>query len=185
LTDETAPPAEDLDALIRRVDNDRWLATRFVVDPEQRADLIALYAFDYELARAGRVTSTPLLAEIRLTWWREALDEVYGGGPVRYHPAAAALAQAIQRRNLPRELLEAMIDSRIDELESGPVASKAESPVVHAAALLLDPATPPHFTASQLSADAFPAALPLAIGHIRNPVLKRLKLVWSVATGRI
>ena len=94
MTDETAPPAEDLDALIRRVDNDRWLATRFVADPEQRADLIALYAFDYELARAGRATSTPLLAEIRLTWWREALDEVYGGDPVRYHPAVAALASA-------------------------------------------------------------------------------------------
>jgi len=185
LTSQDAAPDEDLDALVRRVDGDRWLASRFVADPQARADLIALYAFDHELARAGRVTSTPLLAEIRLTWWREMLDEAYAGGPVRRHPTAQALALAIGRRNLPRAPLEALIDGRIAELDGGAVAGAAESRLVHAAALLLDPATPDHFTAAQLSAQAFPAVLPLAIGEVRNPLIKRLKAVWCVARGRV
>ena len=49
--------ADDLDGLVRRVDPDRWLATRFIADEAKRADVIALYAFDYELARARQVTS--------------------------------------------------------------------------------------------------------------------------------
>ena len=48
---------DDLDALIRRVDPDRWLSSRFVADVEVRADVIAVYAFDHELARAPRVTT--------------------------------------------------------------------------------------------------------------------------------
>ena len=76
-------PADDLDALIRRVDPDRWLSSRFIGDREKRADVIALYAFDYELRRAAEATTSPLMAEIRLTWWSEALDEIYAGGPVR------------------------------------------------------------------------------------------------------
>ena len=44
---------DDLDALIRRVDPDRWLASRYVADAEARADLLALYAFNYELSRAS------------------------------------------------------------------------------------------------------------------------------------
>ncbi len=177
--------AEELDALVRRVDPDRWLSTRFVADPAKRADLIALYAFDHELARARRVTSTPLLAEIRLAWWREMLGEAYGGLPVRRHPAAQALSLAVERNSLPRSALEAMIDGYIAVLDEGAVAGVSESATVHAAALLLDPATPEHFTAAQLAATAFPAVLPLAVRSVGNPLLKRLKMVWAVATGRI
>ena len=79
--------------------------------------MIALYAYDHELTRATRVASNTLLAEIRLTWWREALDEVFAGGPVRRHPASAALAAAVRRLSLPRAPLEAMIDGRIAALD--------------------------------------------------------------------
>src|SRR3954468_9374408 len=92
----------DLDALIRRVDPDRWMSSRFIADPLARADVIAIYAFDHELARAPKVSSNPLIGEIRLTWWREALDEVFEGRPVRRHPTAEALALAVRRRDLPR-----------------------------------------------------------------------------------
>ena len=43
---------------------------------------MAVYAFDYELARAPKVASNALMGEIRLTWWREVLDEVFEGRPV-------------------------------------------------------------------------------------------------------
>jgi phytoene synthase len=143
------PDLDDLDALIRRVDSDRWISSRFVGDAERRADLIALYAYDYELGRAPKVASNALLGEIRLTWWREALDEIYTGVVVRQHPVAQALATAIRRRDLPREPLEAMNDARYRELD--PTAmSEAEAldwacgsagKAAELAARLLDPAT--------------------------------------------
>lgn len=122
MTGDAPPDNDDLDALVRRVDPDRWLASRFIGDPEQRADVIAVYAYDHELARAPRVASNPLLGEIRLTWWREALDEIFEGRPVRRHPAAQALAAAVARRRLAREPLEAMIDARYRELDPQPLS---------------------------------------------------------------
>ena len=76
--------------------------------------MVAIYAFDHELDRAERVTTNALLAEIRLTWWREVLDEIYGGKPVRRHPGALALAAAVGRRGHARDLLETLIEARID-----------------------------------------------------------------------
>jgi phytoene synthase len=112
----------DLDALIRRIDPDRWLSSRFIGLPEARADVVAIYAFDNELARAPRVASNALLGEVRLTWWREALDEIFEGGAVRQHPTAQALLRAVERRGLKREALETMIDARYRELDPAPMA---------------------------------------------------------------
>lgn len=116
----------DLDDLIRRTDPDRWLSSRFVGDAQARADVIAIYAYDYELARAPKVASNPLLGEIRLTWWREVLDEVFEGRDVRRHPTAQALADVVRRHGLPRAPLEAMIDARYRELDPAPL-SEAEA----------------------------------------------------------
>lgn len=113
--------SDDLDDLIRRVDPDRWLSSRFIADAGKRTDVIALYAYDHELARAPKVASNALLGEIRLTWWREMLDEAYEGRPVRAHPTAQALAAAIASHALPREPLEAMIDARYRELDATPM----------------------------------------------------------------
>ena len=115
--------SDDLDDLIRRVDPDRWLSSRFISDERARADVIALYAYDHELARAPKVASNALLGEIRLTWWREVLDEAYEGRPVRAHPTAQALAGVIERRALSRQPLEAMIDARYRELDAAPMTS--------------------------------------------------------------
>src|SRR6516165_2591981 len=125
MADEPRSDPEDLDALVRRVDPDRWLSSRFVADADRRADVIAVYAYDHELARAPRVASNPLLGEIRLTWWREVLDEIFEGRPVRRHPTAQALAGAVRRRGLQREPLEAMVEARYRELDAAPL-SEAE-----------------------------------------------------------
>jgi phytoene synthase len=115
------PEPTDLDAVVARVDPDRWLSSRFIDDAAARADVVALYAYDPELARAPRVASNPLMGEIRLTWWREVLDEAFEGRPVRHHPTAQALAAAIARRGLPREGLETLIDARYRELDAEPM----------------------------------------------------------------
>ena len=124
-TEAPSDDGGDLDALIRRVDPDRWLSSRFIADAQARADVVAIYAFDHELARAPRVASNALLGEMRLTWWREALEEMFEGRPVRHHPAAQALAAAVARRGLPREVLETLIDARYRELDPAPM-SEAE-----------------------------------------------------------
>ena len=139
----------DLDALIRRVDPDRWMSSRFIADAALRADIIALYAFDHELARAPKVSSNPLIGEIRLTWWREALDEVFEGRPVRRHPTAEALAAAVARRGLARAPLETLVDARYRDLDPTPMdeaealawARDAGGEAAEIVAALLDPAT--------------------------------------------
>jgi len=142
--------SDDLDDLIRRVDPDRWLSSRFVGDAGVRADVIAIYAYDHELARAPKVASNSLLGEIRLTWWREVLDEVYEARHVRHHPTAQALAEVIGRHGLPREPLEAMIDARYRELDATPMddaealdwARGSAGKAAEVAARILDPKTP-------------------------------------------
>jgi phytoene synthase len=139
----------DLDDLIRRTDPDRWLSSRFIGDMAARADVVALYAFDHELARAPKVTSNALPGEIRLTWWREALDEIFGGKTVRRHPTAEALAAAVARRDLTREGLETMIDARYRELDPQPMgeaqaldwARDTGGAAAQLAAQILDPST--------------------------------------------
>ncbi len=131
-------PADELDDLVRRVDPDRWLSSRFIADRQARADVVALYAFDHELARAPRVASNPLIAEMRLVWWREVLDEIYESRPVRAHPTALALAEAVSRRRLPRAPLDDMVEGRIVALD-GEVAGveRAGAGVALAAASIL------------------------------------------------
>ena len=107
----------DLDGAVRKADPERWLASRFIDEARARADVVALYAFDHELDRAVRVTSNTLLAEIRLAWWREVLDEIFAGGPVRRHPVAQALTEAVRRNDHARAPLEAMIDARVEPLD--------------------------------------------------------------------
>lgn len=151
MSDEEA--LDDLDALVRRADEDRWLSSRYVADAQARADLIALYAFDREITRAPQVASNPLIGEIRLTWWREALEEAFGDGRVRRHPVAEALADAARREAFTRERLEAAIDARYDDLEPQPFADAAaldawldaaHGSIMVEAALRSDRATDPH-----------------------------------------
>jgi phytoene synthase len=141
----------DLDDLVRRGDPDRWLATRFVADRERRADIVALYAFDHQLARAKRVASNPMIAEIRLAWWREAVEEIWADGRVRAHPVAQALAVVRRRRDLPPQPLEAMIDARIEVLEHAPLdfpqalawSDAVGGSAAMLAAMILDERAPP------------------------------------------
>lgn len=67
-----------------------------------RAKLFALYAFNVEVARAPWVTQEAMIAEMRLQWWRDALEEISKAGAVRKHevttPLAGILTPAMARR---------------------------------------------------------------------------------------
>ncbi len=77
--------------LVERADPDRFLAV-MAAPPEARARLFPIYAMNVEVSRAPWVTAEPMIAEMRLQWWRDALDEIAKGGPVRKHQVTTPLA---------------------------------------------------------------------------------------------
>jgi phytoene synthase len=112
---------ETLDDLVRRVDPDRWLASRFIGDPAARADVIALFAMNYELARVAGGVSNALMGEIRLTWWREAMEEIAAGKTPRKHPNVEALAAS----KIDPNALAALAEARFTDLDAGPLKDEA------------------------------------------------------------
>ena len=103
--------------LLRRGDPDRWGAARLAGPLAPR--LMALYAFNLEVARIPSVVSEPMLGEIRLQWWRDAVEEIFDGKPPRRHEVVEPLAEAIREAGLPREDFEALLDARSYDL-AGP-----------------------------------------------------------------
>ena len=86
---------------------------------ERREALFALYAFNAEIARIRELVTEPLLGEMRLQWWRDALGTIYGGGDLA-HPVARGLAAAVRTHALNRETFERLIDARAADLVNGP-----------------------------------------------------------------
>jgi phytoene/squalene synthetase len=60
-----------------------------------RPVLFALYAFNVEVARAPWVTQEPMIAEMRLQWWRDALEEIGTGKTPRKHEVVTPLANIL------------------------------------------------------------------------------------------
>jgi phytoene synthase len=182
------PPADDIAQTVRRSDPDRWLASRFIADGEARADVLALYAFDHVLARVPAMVSEPLMGEIRLTWWREALDEIYDGGRVRSHPVSLALARAVRARGLDRAPLDAMIQARFGDLDAAPFADEAQM-LAHAdqtAGALMQAATqalgaPAGFDPARLAGRAYGLSL---MAH-RRAIGGRTRLAEAMTAERL
>jgi phytoene synthase len=104
---------------VRRVDRDRFLAALFAPGP-QRSDLLALLAFDHELARTRTVTREPMMARIRLQWWREVAAEAASEVQPRAQPIVESLSETVRRHDLALQLLTALIDAHEEEID-GPL----------------------------------------------------------------
>ena len=109
---------EALVDFVRRHDPDRFLTALFA-PTAQRPALLALYAFNHELARAREAAREPALALIRLQWWREVVQ-----GAARAHEVATPLAAALAAGALARDNLLALIDAR--EIEADPCIETTE-----------------------------------------------------------
>lgn len=83
--------------IVEKGDPERFMAV-MAAPLKAREILFPLYAFNVEVARAPWVTSEPMIAEMRLQWWRDALEEIASGGPVRKHEVTTALAEVIDPR---------------------------------------------------------------------------------------
>ncbi|MEM9576164.1 MAG: squalene/phytoene synthase family protein [Pseudomonadota bacterium] len=78
-------------ALVEKVDPERFAAAMASPVVARRV-LFPLYAFNVEVARAPWVTQEPMIAEMRLQWWRDALEEIASGQTVRRHEVVTPLA---------------------------------------------------------------------------------------------
>lgn len=121
LPPDASEAARACERIVHADDRDRWYATLFA-PAEARAGLFALYAFSSEIARIPERVREPLPGEIRLQWWRDALEDV-GGGEARANPVFAALDDAIVRYRLPRGALLALLDARVHDLYEDPIAT--------------------------------------------------------------
>src|SRR5919112_3083154 len=107
------------EALAREADPDRYWASLFA-PADKRPHLYALYAFNFEIARVREAVREALPGEIRLQWWRDALQGE-ARGDLRANPVAAALDETIVRFRLPRPALVDLIDARVFDLYDDPM----------------------------------------------------------------
>ena len=77
--------------LVRRGDPERFMAA-MAAPVAARKVLFPIYAFNVEVARAPWLTNEPMIAEMRLQWWRDALAEIREGGTIRRHEVVTPLA---------------------------------------------------------------------------------------------
>lgn len=127
--------SDTLPGLVERGDPDRW-RTAMTAPAAARPGLLALYAFNLEIARASWVASEPLLAAIRLQWWADAIAEIYDGKPARRHEVVAPLAETIAAGDLPRRLFDEMIGAR--RLDAEPPLADVVGYVDHTAGHLME-----------------------------------------------
>jgi phytoene synthase len=110
--------------LVREVDKDRFLAALFAPE-ERRPALLALYAFDIEVARVPTMAKQAIAGEIRLQWWREVLQG-QRDDEARANPVAAALIETMDKYRLARTTLVDLADARTFDLYSDPFATITE-----------------------------------------------------------
>jgi phytoene synthase len=105
----------------RNGDRDRFLAA-LLAPRSVRDDLIALTAFLGEVARISNAVTEPMMGEMRLQWWCDAIanraTDARTGNPI-----ADALVAVIDKHALPQETLLGIIDARGRELGAAPFAN--------------------------------------------------------------
>lgn len=139
---------DHLTATVRAGDTDRYLSDLFA-PAESRPHLLALHAFAVEVAAIRDKVREPMLGEMRLKWWENAIRGDHGGSPV-----AAALAATIERFGLPLIAFDNLLRARVFDLYDDPMpsvndlegyAGDTESSVMQLSAMILaggqDPGT--------------------------------------------
>ena len=101
--------------LLKTHDRDRFLLAMLM--PEYwREGLLALFAYNHEIAKTRDVVSETQLGFIRLQWWREAIEKIYAG-EVLEHEVLQPLARAIEKYDLPQEPFTMLAHAREFDLE--------------------------------------------------------------------
>lgn len=216
MSNETRPltqtPWAEIDKRVRRVDEDRWISSRFASAAERRA-LTALYALAYELVRVREAVSEETLGLIRFQWWREAIAEIEAGQPPRGHDVCLALAEEIAAGRLKAGALQKLVDGYQAAFLENDRTREPEGWLALTAANILIPVhnwggeiqelAAVYAAARRHASKAFgpivtpaPKQLRPAIAHFRlrrlycegrnpNPISKRLSIMKAMNTGEV
>lgn len=106
--------------LVEKGDPDRFMAV-MAAPVAACARLLPLYAFNLEVARAPWVTQQPMIAEMRLQFWRDALAE----DRPRAHEVAGPLWQVVREAGLDIAVLDRLVEARIWDIYSEPHSDDA------------------------------------------------------------
>jgi len=81
--------------IVHKGDRDRFAAV-MAAPVRLRETLFPLHALAIEVARAPWATQEPMIAEMRVQWWRDALAEIADGKPARRHEVVSPLAEILK-----------------------------------------------------------------------------------------
>lgn len=109
-------------AIVERGDPDRFRAA-MATPSAARAVLFPIYAANVEISRAPWVTQEPMIAEMRLQWWRDVMDEIMTGGDVRRHEVATPLARVLSIAGA--KALDRLIEARRWDIYKDPFEDEA------------------------------------------------------------
>ena len=110
--------------LVERGDADRFLAT-MTAPPEARARLFPLYAFNLEVARAPWTSQEPMIAEMRLQFWHDTIDDIGAGRGPGAHEVARELAGVIEAASLPVAQMAGLVAARRWDIYREPFTDQA------------------------------------------------------------
>jgi len=104
--------ADYISGMVEREDRDRYLTAVTAPEPA-RAGVMALYAFNIEVAKVRESVSETLIGRMKLQWWRDVIAAIHDNGQVpQGNPVVAALENAIRTHRLTRSHFEALLDAR-------------------------------------------------------------------------
>lgn len=110
-------------ALVERGDPERFRAA-MAAPAAARAVLFPVYAANLEIVRAPWVTQEPMIAEMRLQWWRDVMEQIIAGEPVRRHEVATPLAAVLTKAGA--EAMDGLIGARRWDIYKDPFEDEAE-----------------------------------------------------------
>jgi phytoene/squalene synthetase len=123
LSSSTADATQHCVLLVREKDYSSYLCG-LLLEKSLKPHYFAVMAFNIETAiikdsLRGGVHANTSPAKLRISWWREAIEEVYDGmlsDQKRAQPVVAAVARTIEDKRLTRRFFELMIDAREADL---------------------------------------------------------------------
>jgi phytoene synthase len=123
-------------------DRERWLSILWA-PADARPALIALHAHDLEQQRVVAEAREPMLAEIRLAWWREQLELLSAGKPAPPQPILRALRDDARARGADLTDLTRLEEGFLPLLTEGPLDALAMAqarggPLFRAAATVIE-----------------------------------------------
>ena len=93
--------------IVRKGDPDRFRVA-MAAPPDARARMLPVLALNVEVARAPYLTAEPIIAQMRLQWWHDAVAEAVVGQD-RAHEVAGPLGKIIRNWGLPKQSLDRLI----------------------------------------------------------------------------